>query len=104
MDTTVNKRMSVSCVLAFHVSATLLLALTTVTHLATAAAVDKEVPSTVPSVATDDKGDPATSENDLLASFDLPDLVHYYTAEEINNNRLMSMERNRVEYVQTVQK
>ena len=101
MDTTVNKRISVSCVLAFHVSATLLLALTTVTHPATAAAVDKEVPSIVPSV---DKCDPATSENDLLASFDQSDLVHYYTAEEINNNRLKSMERNRVEYVQTVQK
>ena len=104
MGTTVNKRMSFPCVLVFPVSATLLMAPITDTHLATVAAVDKEVPSTVPSVATDDKGDPATSENDLLASFDLPDLLHYYTSEKINNNHLMSMERNRVEYVQTVQK
>ena len=96
-----NKRMPFSGVLVLSVSATLLLALTTVTHPATAAAVDKEAPSKVPSVDKDDKSDPATSENDLLASFDQSDLVHYYTSEEINKNRLMSMERNGVEYVQT---
>ena len=93
--------MPFSCVLVFSVSATLLLALTTVTHPATAAAVDKEVPSIVPSVDTDDKSDPTTSENDLLAYFDRSDHANYYTSEEINKNRLMSMERNGVEYVQT---
>ena len=82
------------------VMATLLLGLATITNQASAAAVDK-VESNNPKTDTEDQSEAATNGNGLFTSFDPSDLVHHYTSEEINRNRLMSMGRNGVEYVQT---
>ena len=87
-------------VLMLAVMATLLLGLVTITNQASAAAVDK-VESNNPKTDTEDQSEAATNGNGLFTSFDPSDLVHHYTSEEINRNRLMSMGRNGVEYVQT---
>ena len=82
------------------VSAVLLLGLATITNPAIAAAVNNAVPNN-PSVGTEHQSHTAASGNDMLTSFNPSDLIHHYTSEELNNNRLMSMGRNGVEYVQT---
>lgn len=92
--------MSLVRVLVLAVMATLLLGLATITNQATAAAVDKVVTNN-PQTDTEDQSEAVTNGNDLFTSFDPSDLVHHYTSEEINHNRLMSMGRNGVEYVQT---
>ena len=80
--------------------ATLLLGLSTIANQASAAAVNKSTLNS-PKVDSTDKSEAAINENDFFTPIDPLNLVHHYTSEEINSNRLMSMGIDRVEQVQT---
>lgn len=87
-------------ILVLAVTATLILGLFTFANQAAAAAVNEITPNS-PKIDLEDQSEAATNENDLFTSFDPLDLVHHYTSEEINSNRLMSMGKDGVEQVQS---